>query len=145
MTVQITVTDWETHAAALMAVREQVFIQEQGVPRELEHDSFDRTALHLLAQADGDTPIGTGRLLEDGHIGRMAVVRTWRRQGVGSEILRRLVALAAERGQYRPFLHAQCDAIPFYERLGFQAEGSVFLDAGIEHRLMRFAAAPDKG
>jgi predicted GNAT family N-acyltransferase len=145
MTMQILVTDWDTHAAALMAIREQVFIDEQGVPRELEHDAYDLTALHLLALIDQAIPVGTARLLEDGHIGRMAVIRAWRGQGIGSALLRELVAVATGRGQSEPFLHAQCAAIPFYERYGFRAEGPVFMDAGIAHRLMRYTARARSG
>lgn len=145
MTLQILATDWDTHAAELMAVREQVFIHEQGVPRELEHDAYDLAALHLVAQIDQSIPVGTARLLEDGHIGRMAVIRAWRGQGIGSALLRELITIAAERGQSQPFLHAQCTAIPFYERLGFRAEGAVFMDAGIAHRLMRYTAPARSG
>lgn len=145
MTARIIVTDWDTHAAALMAIREQVFIDEQGVPRELEHDEYDITALHLLAKIDQAIPVGTARLLEDGHIGRMAVIRAWRGQGIGSALLRELVTIAAKRGQSQPFLHAQCAAMPFYERLGFRADGPVFMDAGIAHRLMRYTAPARNG
>ena len=136
MSLRILRTDWARHRAELMAIRHRVFVEEQGVPVELEHDAHDASALHLLALADGD-PVGTARMLADGHIGRMAVLPGWRRHGIGTEMLRELVAVAAERGLTGPFLHAQCTAIPFYRRLGFVPEGGVFEDAGIEHRLMR--------
>lgn len=135
---RILCTDWGSHHAELLAIRHRVFVEEQGVPVELEHDAHDASALHLLAMVGSD-PVGTARMLPDGHIGRMAVLRDWRGRGIGSEMLRELLALAAQRGITEPFLHAQCKAVPFYERLGFVAEGEVFDDAGIDHRLMRLS------
>ncbi len=85
---------------------------------------------------DGE-PLGTGRLLPDGHIGRMAVIAPWRGRGVGDAILRTLVEAGAERGHGQLRLNAQLSAIGFYERLGFEALGPVFDDAGIPHRAMR--------
>jgi predicted GNAT family N-acyltransferase len=114
-------------------VREQVFIREQKVPVELEWDVRDREALHLLA-CDGDgNPIGTARLLPDGQIGRMAVVREWRCRGVGSAILSELLRLAESKGIDSLFLNAQTDAIAFYRRHGFFETGDLFMEAGISH------------
>jgi predicted GNAT family N-acyltransferase len=102
---------------------------------ELEWDEFDASAHHLLAMVDG-VAAGTGRLLPDGHIGRMAVLRAWRGQGVGSALLAELMRIAAARGLRRVMLNAQVQAVPFYLRHGFQAEGDEFPDAGIAHRRM---------
>jgi predicted GNAT family N-acyltransferase len=137
VTVHIIQTNWADHGAELLAVRRRVFVEEQGVPVELEHDAQDARALHLLALAETGAAVGTARMLDDGHIGRMAVLPEWRGRGIGSRMLRTLVTLAADSARQRPFLHAQCSAIGFYARLGFQAEGPVFVDAGIDHRLMR--------
>jgi predicted GNAT family N-acyltransferase len=128
--------DWSTHEADLLAVRVAVFVEEQGVPLALEHDEHDAGALHVMAISDRGSLIGTARMLDNGHIGRMAVLRDQRGRGVGTALLQRLLRIAAGRKQRSVFLHAQCSAIPFYERLGFVAEGRVFLDAGIEHRAM---------
>lgn len=121
-------------------VRRAVFIQEQRVPEELEWDEADASALHVLA-LDGDShAIGTGRLLQAhgmGHIGRMAVLREWRGQGVGTAILNALIATARERGLTEVVLNAQTHALGFYARSGFAAEGDEFPDAGIPHRRMR--------
>ena len=139
MTVRIRRADWSRDADSLLAIRYRVFVEEQGVPRELEHDSHDASALHLLALADDVTPIGTARLLIDGHIGRMAVLPAWRGRGVGSSLLLELLRIADASGSGAPFLNAQCDAIGFYTRLGFEPYGEVFDDAGIPHRRMRRA------
>ncbi len=123
-------------AEALRTIRETVFVDEQGVPLELEWDGLDGGAVHVLAESAAGEPIGTARLLPDGHIGRMAVLRPWRGQGIGSALLRRLMEIAGGRGLPQVHLCAQVHAIGFYERLGFSAEGPEFLDAGIAHRHM---------
>lgn len=111
-------------------------MREQGVPVELEWDEYDAPSLHVLAEADGD-PIGTGRLLPDDQIGRMAVLPNWRGRGVGSAILVALIELAAARGSTVVCLNAQTRAQAFYLRHGFVAEGEEFPDAGIPHIRMR--------
>jgi len=130
---------WPRDEAALARVRRRVFIEEQQVPEDLEWDGLDGDATHLLAEDANGSPIGTARLLPDGHIGRMAVMRPWRGRGVGRSLLETLMDTARERGLEAVFLHAQFEAIPFYERSGFVAEGDVFMDAGIPHRTMHRA------
>ncbi|MCB1723918.1 MAG: GNAT family N-acetyltransferase [Gammaproteobacteria bacterium] len=136
MTVSITAVDWQAHREKLLAIRVAVFVEEQGVPSELEHDEHDADALHVLATDDRYGAIGTGRLLANGHIGRMAVLASHRGQGIGGDMLRALLDIAAQRDLPQVFLNAQCSAVPFYERHGFIAEGDVFIDAGIDHRRM---------
>ena len=118
-------------------VRASVFIDEQGVPPELEWDGRDRICLHVLARDAGGMAIGTGRLLPEGRIGRMAVVKAARDQGVGAAILRELLAVARERGFDEVELSAQTHALGFYERFGFAAVSDEYADAGIPHRTMR--------
>ncbi|HYJ18120.1 MAG TPA: GNAT family N-acetyltransferase [Burkholderiales bacterium] len=132
---RIRLADWETDKTALRAVREQVFVREQSVPLELEWDEFDGVSRHLLAEAEAQA-IGTGRLLPDGHIGRMAVLASWRDKGVGSALLQALLDLAREAGHERAILSAQVRAMPFYRRFGFAPEGEEFLEAGIPHITM---------
>ena len=127
--------DWNVDRAALRAVREQVFVREQAVPIELEWDEFDPLCQHVVAEAASQV-IGTGRLLPDGHIGRMAVLESWRGQGVGSALLEALLQIARNRGIGRVRLHAQSRAVTFYLRHGFVAEGEEFIEAGIPHRTM---------
>lgn len=129
-------------------VRRAVFIEEQQVPEELEWDGLDETAFHLLAREAGGRPIGSARMLPDGHIGRMAVLRGHRGTGIGSALLRRMLDEARQQGLKIAYLDAQVHAIPFYERLGFKAEGAEFMDAGIPHRQMRLRldeSGPENG
>jgi predicted GNAT family N-acyltransferase len=118
-------------------VREAVFVVEQGVPRELEWDEFDAVSQHVLAQDGEGRPVGTGRLLPDGHLGRMAVLPAWRSAGVGGAMLRHLLAAAQDAGLQEVVLHAQTHAQGFYEKHGFQPDGEAFLEAGIPHVRMR--------
>lgn len=137
MELAIEQADWAIQRRDLLAVRHAVFVDEQGVPAALEEDENDPIALHLLARAPDGAPVATARLLPDGHVGRMAVLPAWRHRGLGTELLRRLVEVARERGQSHLVLHAQCHAEAFYRRLGFVAEGEIFDEAGIDHRRMR--------
>jgi len=134
----VTVADWDRDEAILRSIRESVFVVEQSVPVELEWDGLDLSCTHVIAFVKGGAAVGTARLLEDGHIGRMAVLGPWRRRGIGSSMLQALIRIARERGLARCALNAQTHAIPFYERHGFVAEGDEFDDAGIAHRHMVF-------
>ena len=137
----IRVAQWPQDSAALRLVREKVFIEEQRVPTELEWDGRDAECLHLLAEDVEGNPIGTGRLLSDGHIGRMAVLEEWRGHGVGSALLLGLMEEGQRRGFSTLILAAQLQAMPFYAKVGFEAEGDVFDDAGIPHRTMIWRAS----
>jgi predicted GNAT family N-acyltransferase len=132
----VRITDWAADEDALRAVRRAVFIVEQGVPENLEWDEVDRRCAHALAVDSRARPIGCGRLLPDGHIGRMAVLADWRGRGVGAALLLRLVELAREAGHPRAILNAQVSAVPFYARYGFAVTGEAFEEAGILHRIM---------
>lgn len=126
--------DLERDAAS---VREEVFIQEQGVSVEEEMDQRDPACIHAVAYGPDGTAAGTGRLLPDGHIGRMAVRKPHRGKGVGALLLAQLVDEARRRGHLQVELAAQVHAQAFYAAQGFVAEGPVFLDAGIDHVNMR--------
>lgn len=133
---------WQQDQPALSQVRVRVFVQEQGVPLELEWDPFDAQAVHLLARNLDGQPIGTARILPNGQIGRMAVLAPWRGRGVGTALLREALTIATAPGLPRPFLNAQSSAVNFYRRHGFHPEGDEFLEAGITHQRMRFGPAP---
>ena len=133
--VSVRPADWSVDREILKALREQVFIREQSVPANMEWDEFDVLSRHVVASMDG-IPIGTGRLLPDGHIGRIAVLREWRGNGAGRALLAGLMEIARALGMRRVLLNAQVQALPFYLRHGFQAQGEEFLDAGIPHRRM---------
>lgn len=123
----------------LRAIRTAVFVDEQRVPEALEWDGVDGDCIQVLARAADGTPVGTGRLLPDGHIGRMAVLKPWRGKGAGAALLQELIAAARERGHASARLSAQCHAIGFYRRFGFEVTGEEYLEAGIPHRAMRLA------
>ena len=128
--------DWRTDAHQLVRIRKAVFVAEQGVPLDLELDDKDADATHVLAIVPDGTAIATGRLLDNGHIGRMAVLADWRKQGIGRALLDRMIEIAVARRLPPVFLHAQCSAVGFYEKAGFTAVGEVFEDAGIPHQKM---------
>ena len=132
-TVKVRLVTWEQAEQSLLAVRHTVFVQEQEVPAVLEQDGRDPVCVHALAEDDVGRAIGTGRLLPDGHIGRMAVLAEWRGRGVGSSLLGALVDAARIRGRTQVCLHAQVAACGFYERYGFVVTSGVYLEAGIEH------------
>jgi predicted GNAT family N-acyltransferase len=119
----------------IMQVRYAVFVEEQRVPEELEQDEKDLVCRHALLLMD-ERPVATGRLEADGHIGRIAVVRSHRGKGLGSRIVKFLEDKAKAQGLRRVFLGAQLQAIPFYEKLGYRCYGNEFMDAGIPHRHM---------
>jgi len=136
---RIRYADWTRDGARLRAVREAVFVREQGVPQELELDEFDALAHHVLAESGDGSAVGTARLLADGHIGRMAVLRDWRGCGIGSGLLGALLEQARSLRMPQVVLYAQTHALPFYARHGFVAEGAVFVEAGIPHQVMLYA------
>jgi len=136
-TVLIRLCGWGEAEMPAMRVREQVFIVEQNVPAELERDEYDEISRHALAYAPDGKVVGTGRLLPDAHVGRLAVLPPFRGTGVGSQILEALIAEARAGGFKEVILNAQLQAQGFYARYGFIPEGESFLDAGIEHRRMR--------
>lgn len=129
--------DWETLKADAQAIRIEVFVVEQNVPAELEMDEMDAVCLHAVAYDPSGLAVGTGRLLPDGHIGRMAVRKVARGAGIGGLLLQALMAQAKARGDRAVALNAQTQAAPFYQRHGFAIEGDEFSEAGIPHVEMR--------
>lgn len=136
--------DWATLRADAARVRLDVFVAEQGIPEALEWDEHDAVSVHAVVY-DRDRPVATGRLLPDGRIGRMAVLRAWRGRGLGGAVLEHLVGLASARGDAVVELSAQVHAIGFYRRHGFDADGPVYDDAGIPHRTMRRMPGAGRG
>ena len=130
--IHVSVADWQKDNAEIRRIREAVFIAEQSVPPELEWDADDESAVHFLA-FEGDFPIGTARLLPDGHIGRVSVLKDWRGLRVGDALMEAVIGEAGERGLKQQMLSAQVQATAFYERLGFTIVSSEFLEAGIPH------------
>ncbi|MEU6843641.1 GNAT family N-acetyltransferase [Streptomyces sp. NPDC046716] len=146
----VRVAEADADRAACFAVRRDVFVTEQGVPQELEYDAYDTDAVHVLAVDEDGTALGTGRLLtgaaaavknggaEDvGALGRLAVAKVARGRGVGAALVGAIEDAARDRGLAAVDLHAQTHALGFYERLGYEAYGPEFPDAGIPHLAMR--------
>ncbi|MGV8943254.1 GNAT family N-acetyltransferase [Thermomonas sp.] len=134
---RVEVVEFQQALAELRAVRDEVFVGEQNVPVDLEHDALDPISTHVIARVMDGSPVGTGRLTTERHIGRMAVLAQWRGRGVGDALLLALVEQARQRGWQDVHLNAQVSALGFYERHGFQPEGERFMEAGIEHQAMR--------
>ncbi len=140
--VEVVEVDWATRAAECVEIRRVVFIDEQSVPEEIEIDGLDPACRHFLALADGRA-VGTARLkaIAGGvKIQRVAVLREARGTGVG-RLLMIAMMKAAPPGSI--LLDAQTSALSFYEKLGFVAEGEIFMDADIPHRRMRIEKKED--
>lgn len=123
---------WASHAPQLIAVREPVFVIEQEVKPDFEWDEIDAVAIHLLALAD-DEPIGCARIINHRKIGRMAVLKTWRGQGVGQALLQEAIKICQAYGSKTINLTAQTHAISFYKQAGFVEISGVYQDANIPH------------
>ena len=127
---------WDELRDSASAVRQAVFVREQGIPQSLEWDEADSNCLHAVILDEGNRPVATGRLLPDGHIGRMAVLAECRRTGLGGQVLQALIEAARQRGHLCVALSAQVHALSFYRRHGFVAEGPIYDDVGIPHQDM---------
>ena len=147
--IAIRVAGTPEEVAHAFAVRDDVFVSEQGVPADLERDAQDDDADHLVAY-DGDRPVGAGRLVVEpagfegtdpalgpvGHLGRLAVRQEQRGARLGVALVMAIEERARERGLAVIALSSQTYAIGFYERLGYAAHGPEFDDAGLPHRWM---------
>jgi predicted GNAT family N-acyltransferase len=138
---RVVLGDWETSKRDATAIRHEVFVCEQHVPIEIELDTEDAYSVHAVAYDERGVAVGTGRLLQDAHIGRMAVRASHRGLGVGSLLLRALIAEACKRHYSQIVLSAQVHARGFYAAHGFKADGDIYIEAGIEHVTMRRALA----
>jgi predicted GNAT family N-acyltransferase len=139
MKLNIVTGDWDSLRDHAQSLRVEVFVVEQGVPIELEWDEADEVSTHAVAYDEAGQVIATGRLLPDGHIGRMAVRKSARGKGIGSEVLAALLDEAKRLGYSELVLHAQTHAVDFYVKHGFQIEGDEFLESGIPHCRMTLA------
>ncbi|WP_323003891.1 GNAT family N-acetyltransferase [Denitromonas sp.] len=139
--MSLEILDWSVAQARVMPLREAVFVREQGVPAAIERDAFDPLSRHAaLYGVDGEV-VATGRLLPDGHIGRMAVAAAHRGAGLGGQVLLALMAEAVRLGMAEVCLNAQTHACAFYRRHGFVEDGEVFMEAGLPHISMRRSLA----
>ena len=137
MSVRVQLMSWEEAQPVAAPIRFAIFVGEQNVPHDIELDEMDAKSLHAVAFDEAGKPVGTGRLLPEGKIGRMAVLKEWRRRGVGADLLDALLEEARRRGLAEVKLSAQLQAAEFYRARGFVAEGKVYEEAGILHQAMR--------
>ncbi|MEY3884025.1 MAG: hypothetical protein RIS87_1667 [Pseudomonadota bacterium] len=131
--LKINHVQWSEFEESLRTIRTKVFIEEQQVPIDLEWDSQDTSAQHLLVLTSTNEPIACARLLNNGSIGRMAVLKEWRGLGLGAKLLIKAIAFHRQQGISVITLSAQVHAIPFYQKAGFEVISTPYLDAGILH------------
>jgi predicted GNAT family N-acyltransferase len=124
---------WHDGEPLLKSIREAVFIREQGVPAELEWDGLDESCRHALAISHQGDAIGCGRMLANGHIGRIAVMPQWRKKKVGTAVMEALLNYARAHDYKQVDVDAQTYAVPFYRGFEFVERGDVFRDAGLPH------------
>jgi YbgC/YbaW family acyl-CoA thioester hydrolase len=146
--LRVELGSWSELGERAQRIRSEVFIEEQGIPADLEWDEADESAVHALAFNRLGQAVATGRLLPSTNgaakVGRMAVEKVLRGWGFGEQVLRALAGEAQRRGDREITLHAQRTAIPFYARLGFEPRGEPFVEAGIPHQEMA-ATLPLRG
>lgn len=130
--LEIKAVRWDTEQINLRTIRQIVFIDEQQVPPEMEWEIADQSAHHWLVIKD-KAIIGCGRLLANGKIGRMAILKDHRQQGIGFKLLQTIIEFAKQEGFFEIQLSAQTHAQTFYEKAGFTSKGAHFMEAGIEH------------
>lgn len=134
---QSLIATWEVSGDAITRLRQQVFVEEQGIAPDVVWDDQDAQALHGLIVNAWDVPVACGRLTQHargvGRIGRVAVDRVLRGANLGQQLVELLLEQSQSRGDQSVLLHAQCSAVPFWQRLGFQTQGNVFQEAGIDH------------
>ena len=135
MTKTIIVEFNEQYAPEIQRIRNQVFTQEQDIDPNSDFDGQDSDAVHVLVVSKGKFA-GTGRMLADGHIGRLAVLKTHRGRGLGARAVLALVKEAEELGLRRVFLGAQKQAVGFYEKLDFSVYGEPYIEVNIQHMHM---------
>ncbi len=140
-------TTWQQHQADLIKIRTEVFMHEQQVCAADEWDGLDEQAIHFIARTTAGAVVGCARLLSEPssdqnlyHIGRVAILKPFRNQGAGHELMKFVLAYCKQKAPHNIiYLHAQVERRHFYETLGFIAEGDEFMDAGIPHICMRLA------
>lgn len=148
MSYKIMLTHWQTHSADLIKIRTAVFMQEQHVSAADEWDGLDEQAIHFLILSTNNDPIGCARLLCETsdanalwHIGRVAILKPFRGQGIGHHLMQYIIAYCKRTAPENSiYLHAQTERRQFYEKLNFISEGDEFMDAGIPHISMYLAS-----
>jgi predicted GNAT family N-acyltransferase len=131
--MQISITSFQEEEQAIRQIRDSVFVKEQSIPNEDEFDDSDNACVHAIVWDEG-RPVGTGRLSDDGRIGRIAVMKQARGKGIARAIMLALEQHAQKSGLPRLWAHAQVQALGFYEKIGYRVDGDAFLEDGIPHK-----------
>lgn len=133
--MNVWIGNYSEFAREIRQIRHQVFVQGMNVSPDLEFEGDDDNFTHVLVFLN-EEPVGTGRIDDVGHFGRIAVQASARSQGVGRAVMQALENHARDSGVIRLWAHAQISAMGFYEKLGYQPSGPEFIEAGIRHRLI---------
>lgn len=131
--MHISITSFQEEGQAIRQIRSSVFVKEQGIPNEDEYDYSDNVCVHAIAWDEG-RPVGTGRLGDDGRIGRIAVMKQVRGKGIAKAILLALEQHARKCGLHQLWAHAQVQALGFYEKVGYRVDRDEFMEDGIPHK-----------
>ena len=131
--MRIEIVKYANFQDEIIRIRHEVFVIGQNVPRDIEIDGKDPDCVQVLVWDDKDHPIATGRMQDDGKIGRMAVLESYRRQGIGRQMLDVFIKHARSNNYEKVYLNSQMQATPFYEQAGFESRGEIFFEAGIPH------------
>ncbi len=134
--IKAKIVDYNEFFDHIRNIRDDVFCKEQGIPQDIEFDGFDSLAIHSIV-FDEDIEIGTGRMLSDGHIGRIAVRKQYRGKGIGKMIMQSLIDEAINMKFQEVWLSSQYHVKGFYKKLGFIEIGDIYQEADIDHIKMK--------
>ena len=135
--IDIAIVSWSEKKAEITSVRRAVFVEEQNVPESIDFDGSDVDFIHVLATDKNGLPVGTARINRKGRIGRMAVLKKYRRQGIGRKMIQVLMDYGRKNAITDFHVSSQVTAVGFYEKMGFELFGEEFLEAGIKHINMK--------
>jgi predicted GNAT family N-acyltransferase len=140
--IDIAIVSWSEKQAEIASVRRAVFIEEQNVPESIDFDGSDVDFIHVLATDKNGRPVGTARINREGRIGRMAVLKNYRRQGIGRKMIQALMDYGRKNSITDFHVSSQVTAVGFYKKMGFEQTGDEFLEAGIKHINMKLKNLP---
>jgi predicted GNAT family N-acyltransferase len=136
---RVELKEWEEARTVAGPIRYTIFLEEKDAPPGIEPDELDPQCIHGIAYDESGKAVGTGRLLPDGQLGRMAVLKDWRRRGAGAALVEALIEEARRRGQKEITVLAALQSAEFYRSLGFVAEGKVVKEGTVLQQKMRKA------
>jgi predicted GNAT family N-acyltransferase len=140
--IDIEIVSFSDRQAEITSVRRAVFVEEQNVPESIDFDGSDVDFIHVLATDKTGFPVGTARINRKGRIGRMAVLKNYRRQGIGTKMIQALMDYGRKNSITDFHVSSQVTAIGFYEKMGFEPFDEEFLEAGIKHINMKLKNLP---